>query len=510
MSADEFLCWAAGADVPMPTGSALDESALRDAVFHHRIAGRFIQRLAGAPPAWASAQLVEFLQAQHDRALDTLRRQLVAVREACAAIDSPAGPPVLLKGVTTYALTGDPFHVRHSEDADVIVPALEPAKGRLEELGYKYWPPAAAQEYGYFRRPGMQIDLHRHFPVWSYSPDIVRADLSAASNPGVWVQRGNAERTPIEYPDVLAAARSGLTPNTADLRIVEPTLAVLLLCSHAFRDYARLIVSPHGPCVHLYELADARDLARHPRFDGHRFRSLTRSLGAECSVRFMNALLVPLLRCEPLPLDAGSGDGQPQSEQPRFPRRIWNGYGFWIDLGWSPRELLRPPPSLRDLLDHLGANDVTVRGERYSVLAPAMPESAALRRVLVHADGDERLPLALSASLDDSGLTLELTTLVAPRHDTRRVRVEVPSHTWELWMTGGAGGVVRTAGAPCEWTMRESPPGYLLRIHFGKTLLDTRDRNEALPVLIGIADQASASGASVATLVPVMVGRGRC
>src|SRR5262249_53645195 len=159
---------------------------------------RFLHRYQQERPGWCSKTLLGSLLQQN--ALDTshLRRQIEAMQELTRAMASHPYPPIIIKGFSTYALTGESYHLRGSADLDVFHCDPDYLLDTLQRLGFtgarhtiafdefgtlscEEFPQTAPEvygehEFGHMQRGDVKIELHRYFPACSYPQGVRQAD----------------------------------------------------------------------------------------------------------------------------------------------------------------------------------------------------------------------------------------------------------------------------------------------------------------------------------------------
>ena len=347
------------------------------------------------------------------------QHQIASLLEIVQAAPTDTGPVIPIKGLSLYALTGENDNIRMSGDIDIFAENPESVWVAMTGLGY------ATEEkheegshFAVMHRNGEQVEIHRSFPVWTYPPSLAAADLRPASHPSLWMQPfSDLRETSIQYEDIAGEVCPGIAPKTQGLTVLNPTMAALLLCVHAFRHY----VEGHAldsPIVRLCELADIHDLLHHPQFDEVRFRSLVSRFSAHDAIGFVQCFLHLHLGVAPhgeshqlelLDRDEVAGERWGAGIKP-FPMLL-SSWAGWI-APQSPDELLLPLNS-KKVFDRLAPNLVTAGG--WHCTSSCNQNEAAgtqtLSRIIVQSITREQLPVKLFACWESDTLHFDVEIL---------------------------------------------------------------------------------------------------
>ena len=170
--------------------------------------------------------------------------------------------------------------MRVSRDIDILCNNPEQLTKALLSLGYhreSRLDLLPSYEYARMYRGNVCIDIHRSFPVTSFSNQLHGPDLVPAQNPGIWHQTIEPEYHQVRYSDVLEHSMSGQSVETRDLVVPDPNMAVFLACTHIFRHLSAHLHRRIRP-LWLGEFAEICDLARHPGFSDDVFCEIVESL----------------------------------------------------------------------------------------------------------------------------------------------------------------------------------------------------------------------------------------
>jgi hypothetical protein len=476
-----ILRWAAGAPVALPRLDGvndrralyllgLDEERLLDLVREHRLAQRFLARVRQERPGWCTQPLLAGVARQCAEVEARVRGQMAALREISAAVAARGSPVMVVKGCSTYALTGDVRTLRFSADLDLFYEDEAVLWDVLWRLGYT-GERLDRHEFGVLHRGDIGVEIHRQFPVCSNPPELAAADLAPERNPGVWRQpapprpRGDTlpwvhhARRDIRYADLAETAVRGLTPDTADLWVPDVTMSTFVFCAHEFRDFIEPSFKRRVP-VQLAVLADIFELARHPQFDRQRFMELVKRFDGQDTVGFVGCLLASFFGSNPLPVAASTvatkrrwlswplGRRPLPEPWPALPRAL-SFHGCWAAVGF--REDCLVPLALRTLVERLGANAVGASTDeaREPYAFPGNGNGREIGRVILQSRGGTAMPFHLGVTWGREALTLGVT-LSEPLNDGESYHLILRGGLYDTlhhWVKIDADGTMQAEGA---------------------------------------------------------------
>ncbi|MDT0268658.1 nucleotidyltransferase family protein [Streptomyces sp. DSM 44915] len=348
----DAVLWAGGFDADPAALAEADPGDVITALDIHRVAGRFLGRLADQPTTRVDAGLLQAVRASHARDTATAARlDADASWVAQGVKDHPAWdgrPLVLLKGNCASHLLGDPHARRHTSDLDVLTGDGARYGGIFEGLGYTRLANRACHEDATFAAADRSpLDLHGYFPVWRYPA----APHTVAHGGGLAMADWPTTRR-LTYETVLTDSVPHPGSPSGTLRIPDVTTATLLLCAHVFKDYVEPPFIQPLAKVRLAELCEIRDLARHPKFDAARFTELATEHAAQDAVGFVRQLLTDLDALPPtLNLTQWpTRDGYPQEAA----------FGVLVDAGSGLPDLLVRSDTLGTAAEAVGHTVVPV------------------------------------------------------------------------------------------------------------------------------------------------------
>lgn len=398
----------------MPDRATYDDAELVENIRYHGVAGRMLARLRERP-SLVTQWLLDALRDVHAEARRDWDRKLRLLHELRSASLVP-DDTVLLKGPTTYALTGDRALLRASADIDLLPRAPDAVADRLRRDGFDTGAPNAPYEAAELHLDGTSVELHRYYPAFAFPHGLDASDTAPRVHPGRWRFRGGFELRRVDHRDVVATATSGIAVGTHDVLVANATMATLVLCCHVFNSYH---FGARPPRVRLAELADVVMLRRDARFSPNLFAQLVRDHGGRDAVALVDELAVRTLGTAPFSRRSAHDGRDARARRAPLPQDLWWSYGsanFVVATGAavSVDDLLLRRVDAGRLVRYLGATPL-VAGDG----APARPP----RRMLVHAQRAHPLQPCVAATASDAGLGLSLRVDLPRAVPLRRVRV---------------------------------------------------------------------------------------
>jgi Uncharacterised nucleotidyltransferase len=377
-----------------------------EAARHHRIAGRIIERSVAQPQAWLSGELLVSLAEEQDRQVQVLEQRMATIGELAAAYGPAHEPIVVVKGISSYVLTGSHrAWARESTDVDILAGNPEAAMAQLVRLGYRFDQGVAPHELARLERDGAYIEVQAYVPVYS-APD-------GMDHGSPWRRDDSADihsviRRDVRISDLLIDS----TPfhvHGGEVHIPSAEMAALIICAHLYRNQLSLPGPSRLATVRLCELAELIDLQRMPTFCQDRFEALIDRFNANRALSYTNDLIDALL--------------SPQEEEAQGARGMELSRSLWWDNGQhgfvcktSPAEslsdLIVRSSSLDQLLETLGTNEIRATASLESSKYASFDQEGAQVLALVGAYSvqAEVLEIELSACWDwEIGLRFDVT-----------------------------------------------------------------------------------------------------
>lgn len=479
--------WAAGGEGSLPEVPCSWTIRACNHLEGHGLLGRYLDRHANEPPSWDDAELVAQVSRRHSEVLDLIARQVAAIHEVCAATGDK-DHLVVLKGMSTYQLTGSARCAR-TGDVDVVAPPALDLPQVLLSLGYVQTRDAFLHEIGEFTKGEIEIDLHSHFPVYAYPQDLAGVNLRPEANLGRWNQRARFQERRITLDYFLATARNGAAPGGSGVRVAGPELLAIILASHAFMNFTNVWSISHRekPYVRLGELTDIQDLLALPTFNHDLFGQLIGELGATDAMRWATSTCQALLGRASM---EAARHGIPTSTV----RCLW--WDLWADVPVPTQQMVASNwLEMSSLVGDLGAN--VVETNKWFATAGLDPKHT-LTRVLATSPVATDFAVQLDPDSGPPSILIKLN-LPAAAHD---FRIRVDFGNWAVeWKRSCANGAETIVGASTTATWRGGQ-------HAGTLQIETPTARAGVgfpPMLIGVVTTSAGNDAVEATLVPLRV-----
>lgn len=305
MNQIDILKWAAGARIDLPDwrqfrGDCLldllgiDQEELLLRLRQHRLENRFLVRYTTERPNWCSQFLLERLHRSRVEAQRLWSSQLREIHKISSRFSTAHEPIIILKGMSSFGLTGEPRCIRHSGDLDVCCADPEQLWAGLLDSGYR-GKRHFTHEFGKLTRDTIILDLHNYYPVLAYPPDMAWIDFrELGSEKYSQTLRGplHFKEFEIGYDDLRRESVLSVVPETKGLVFPNPAMAILVMCAHGFRNYTTgLHYLRENQATKLAELADICELTRLREFNPIHFMGLVERYGARDSINFVHYLL---------------------------------------------------------------------------------------------------------------------------------------------------------------------------------------------------------------------------
>lgn len=321
-SEDQFLL-AVAADRPDLLPNELpDIDCLTAQIREHRLEGRCRRQR----DKWKVLGYKKSLFTAVDALCEETHRTYIRNKGAAEALSAEVYPDfgVVIKGFSTYLLTGDPATLRCGDIDLVVADSIATIKYLLRS-GFSQTRAQFLHEIGEFSRDGIEFDLQWGFPVSRY-PDGL--------NQKEWQIYGS-DLMPAEYITADFIQQCSVSKG-GRIRIPTSELAVLIATSHAFMNFSNIWSISHREkaWLRLAEFADILDLQSNSNFSPVRFRELLLRFRAQDVISWAESIWMVLSGRALFPnLDI------PLSRSGMFPFSLW--WNLWIRLNPPSPLLLR-------------------------------------------------------------------------------------------------------------------------------------------------------------------------
>jgi len=491
----DLLKWSAGVDVAVPSLADVDVDRLLPAFWQHKLTDRFLARVYDERPEWIDSPLLDATRVQANEVRRNIQTRFELLGEIEAAeLDPGQLPVVIVKGITSFALTGDRRLLRRTNDIDLLWHDPAGLTDVLASLGYHTSDDHCRNhEYSAVYRHGVKVDVHNYFPV--ETPRQVA--VLGPSNGHRVLSTSSFLEAELSYDFLRSSAQdSGL----AGLRVPSIEVAVLIAVAHSYREYAHQPFALPNGTVRIGELLEIQRLSTDPRFDPTRFAALVEMFQAGTSVGFVSHMLTTGLGLGQLP---GTDDGD--GDRTRYPRDLWLDGFVVAEREVDPDVLfLRPrDEGFASVVDMAGG----ARQGREASYATAQDLGAPTPPTrLVQGQG---VPAIVTVTLSDASLRIAVQAL-----DGTPSLLHVMVNTGDVLHEIGwdrateATGVTwqRNNAANKQWRHEVSIEGPMpsddsLVLRIPLEALDPPATTGELPLLVGVRDV----GEQVGTVIPIVI-----
>lgn len=504
---EQLLIREAGSKLLEIASSCRDDVDVAAQLITHRVGARVLAAAEGGTGWDLGADVVRALQAEQRDVHTAFQADVRALRLLNDAHLAPGAPAVLLKGYAAHLALGTPRSLRRTLDLDLVCARPEPlldAVRRGEAESYRNPSPHELANARFF---GRDVDLHAHYPIWSYAPS--RPTRTVDVEDGIVAcHHGRLAVAPLEPARLLADAIPAAALGAPQVRVPDPAVSILILAAHAYRNaVSRSSVSVREkPPVRLVELVEIRDLLDHPRFDPDRLVELACALEAGRTLALAGSLVDAVLDDGRLSASAGSLGASPG----RLPVSVWG--GIWIDPAYDARALLDRHVSTRAVADALGAARL-VRDDGVPVrLAPGSEGGDLLVDGATLHVFEERDSVDLARGTivrTDTTLTVELETRARSEAPNRRVGLDVGGFAMEVnWNAPTGALTTKHSDRPITPVVASRRDGGRHRLRIDLDLRqDPALRADPLPILVGIGEFERIHAMRAGLLIPLVLGR---
>jgi hypothetical protein len=502
------LLWAAGGNVPLSALTGHDEDVSAQAVLRHRLAARLLARVAREGASWTTPAFIASLSEQQEQVAKALHVRVAELERLSSIVCELR--PALLKGPTAYFITGDERCIRFSNDIDLLTDKPGELTTRLLDSGYRHSDDyCRLHEYSSLYRDGVNIDVHRYFPVIE-GPRSVKSYLDLKSSDGISRALKAANERELTY-DMFRSDSFPVQRAPGILR-AGPTVGSLVACTHMFREYHDAAALLPYATVRLGELCEYIQMRQHVDFNEALFDDLVSRTGSGYSLEFAAYLTNSVFEAE-------TG----KSVEARYTHDVWlPGFSVLDDRAKMFTDLLIRPPesSASQFITDLKPTVITLDAHGVSPqFAFGEKDGSETGRALVHGSPGvftykitreaEHLRITITTKTEVSRryiflvctgdylyeMTLNSVTrqcVTTRRRNTSRPKSPSGTPKWK-------------ADIPCSvvWF----PCGSKIEITLPWTLIGVRDDWRTLPLLLGIKSDVEARMKSPAgaVLVPMII-----
>lgn len=400
-----------------------DERLLFQVLREHRLVGRFLavyaERSANLP-----LPLLEDLRKEHSAAWEKFQEDLDALGKLLNDDRLSGVSFVLLKGHGSYFRHRRQQDIRETHDVDLIATNIEEVAFRLSAMADKSFSSISPHEILNAHVIGLNIDLHRYYPVWSTTSE-------AGSVTGKGRDRFHHGELIVRKLGIASLVRDGQAPiikGKGCLYLPDPAASVLVHCAHCYRNViSRSSVSIRNiPPIRLIELLEIADDLQSPTFDEVRFIKLVEETDAYVSVAWTARSMLTMLGDSSL-MGLLERHGLPGAGFNFNLYSIWG--GFWGSLPRHERNIFERHLETSTITDMLGVEAHTI--DENGVFSFRIGDNRRVSSHLGFVSPEKSLPLHGEIWIKDDMIAFDLSVLARTDAPNRRVHFDVLGGAFE-------------------------------------------------------------------------------
>jgi Uncharacterised nucleotidyltransferase len=442
----DYLNWAIGRPCGLTVDSARGAVDVVALFKEHRVTGRALYRALAEKPRWMTGAEIKSLEVEQQGNKAFLAQQGVALRQLRECYLTRGEPILIIKGTGVYVHTARDYALRRTNDVDLMLLEPDETVELFKRNGLEEYKNGLPHEMMNVLLAGVEIDLHSHYPVWSFDEDVGRTSVETTGDIEIRKHYGRLKVGKLLTRSVMKGAHATNLYGVPGVFLSDPAAAVLIISSHAFRDFVSMSSVPvrTKPPIRYADLADVIDLLRLPTFDADRFLSLVAETSAHDTVRWMAGVLVTYTDEHGLAellqkadgyatREPGLSDGLPNAT----PQAVWP--GFWETFADRPgSEVCEHVPTC-ELVERLGGGVLRMAQDREITLHCAdIGENSGLPKpTTVHVGGSGAVPFEMRLLQGQNKLHVMLGAVAMAPCASRAVHIEINGEGFEWrWKTG--------------------------------------------------------------------------
>ena len=502
-----FLAWAVGAKPGEGYRGGHSDERLLKLCFDHRVAGRLLARLKDSRPDWVSDALLAGLEEQQAENLKLVKMHSAAFKAIRDRYLTHGEKIISMKGLACFAYTGNPDHVRRTLDIDILVDDPETLAAAMRADKVTEYRNVSPHEIINARIEGVGIDLHAHYPIWSLDGDAAAWQGRGREQGDAILHRGELQVSPLTFDDLADQAFSAGVFGVEGVHVPDPSIAVLIICAHCFRDFMSFssITVRAKPTLKFGDLAEMGDYLSQPGFSPQRLLVFADKTHATQAVRWMAGILLQLTGDDRLATALGASASSEEDFFSQFPRAVWG--GFFARLPDSFENFIAGKIPTAQVVSALGGLPIDAQGEgRISIEATGAPTSPGGNTHILDRP-NTAAPAAISIRRDDRDIAVVVEGETLSRGPNTRVHIDIAGYPWEWNWDRSADRVTakKSIHVPEPRTVFEkTPSGFRLEYHMDPTLLDLPENGE-IPGLVGVGEFEHTPVMRAGTLVPFVI-----
>ncbi len=280
----------------------------------HKLIIRFYKKVELVKPSWINLKQKFIIKLLYNTQNGNISKKQLAMTELSEHAKKKNIEYVIVKGLTSYFITGDVNNQRDSNDIDILCKNHHDLINLLLDLGYtKVEKKYSDHEIVSMLRNDVEFDIHSYIPLFRYHPGINENVVSIKNTSRTWFfsEREENYSSKIDFNDIHPYVHNGI--NFPDI-----SMHTLIICINAFRNYVNGSYHPTSG-IYLSDLFEIKSLVNHSDFNFVTLHKLIKKYSAEDAVSFMSVLLQHIFNISLI---------ENEKELCRFPYKL-SGLGVW-------------------------------------------------------------------------------------------------------------------------------------------------------------------------------------
>lgn len=294
-----------------------DSSKAKQAIDIHRVHMRAYEKVSRSLPKWFDNELTDYLNNFNNKVLNQYNRYIKELKLVTQTLSNlnQTTKLIVIKGFTSYYLTGDINTLRITKDIDLLYNDLPFLKMVLFDLGYKEEKKETEVEHEYVTmiKDDISLDIHNYFPVPQYT-DKIKEIVKNPVEP--WFLFGWEDKiSKIKYEDL----KNDCIETENNLLIPDVNMSILIICGNIFKDYFYPNFNSRSH-ISISELIRVKKLTQADEFNPTIILKKAKKYGVINSLYFVITIFQNLFKTNPLII---------KSPLEKYPKRLlWNGTFF--------------------------------------------------------------------------------------------------------------------------------------------------------------------------------------
>ncbi|TCC09274.1 hypothetical protein E0L21_10700 [Kosakonia quasisacchari] len=397
-------------------------------VNEHRIVGYILFHGDNFPLATIKESDLSWLRTAYDEVQHNFYHIIGALQSLSQSMASENVVMFLLKGFSLYLANPKEERLRWCHDVDLISTNSEKLKNKLITLSSAHTHDVSPHELLTAIAFDIEIDLHRHYPVWSTTPDagVTKNDDKLLR----MHHHGKLEVCRLIVDDLLFYEQKIAYVNNLSIRLPDAAAAAIIHCAHCYRNaISRSSVSiRHSPAVKVVELLEIREYLTDDNFNLQRFTQLVWKLKAVESIKFVARVMHSFLADSSL-LNIIEKIAPAANNNLSRLICIWG--GFWQYISWQHSYYLYRHIKTEMLIEPLrGENFSVKRNDDFFIEIDSDDVRPLCQHHVFMSDGNI-LPIKFNIVFQDCEVHISITAGILTQYVNKRMYVDIFEQSFE-------------------------------------------------------------------------------